>query len=527
MPARLEQKRGVLARGRRTAGEGRRPGAGRAARPGHVVKGRTPRSGSRRWSRPSRRAAASASGPSGPCASSTQCAAAAAAADAAAELMELREPEPLGVVDHHHRRRRHVDADLDHRGRDEHVELAGLERAHHAIARRSLSSRPCTRPTRTLGQRRRELASAIGRRVVPPRGSSSSSLGLDLRAHDVRALAGGDALGDELVRRGRAARARRELASRPACGRAAARRAPTTSRSPYAVSASVRGIGVAVITSRCGAPCPSPLSRSFARCATPNRCCSSITTSPSAPNPTPSASSACVPIRTSICPAASSASSDCAHALRRRRGQQLDRAAPSAAPSAARSRRAARRAARSAPSPRSAGPRARPGAPRRTRPPSCPRRRRLAAAGSSAPSRARSSPSSSIVRRCARVSVNGSARASTSSSLGVARTRRPPHPARRSRRRSAIATPSANSSPNASRRCHRLSPRFIAARSSDAMSARRRVQARERRARGSAAPAACSTRRGHAIVGARPDARARRRARRRAAAPPARPATSG
>ena len=47
-----------------------------------------------------------------------------AAADAAAELMELREPEPVGLLDDHDRRVRDVDADLDHRRRDEHVELA-------------------------------------------------------------------------------------------------------------------------------------------------------------------------------------------------------------------------------------------------------------------------------------------------------------------------------------------------------------------------------------------------------------------
>src|SRR5712691_12163255 len=41
-----------------------------------------------------------------------------AAPDAAAQLMELGEPEPLGVLDHHHRRLRHVDADLDHGGGD-------------------------------------------------------------------------------------------------------------------------------------------------------------------------------------------------------------------------------------------------------------------------------------------------------------------------------------------------------------------------------------------------------------------------
>jgi hypothetical protein len=40
-----------------------------------------------------------------------------AAADAAAELVELREPEPVGLLDDHDRRVRDVDADLDHRRR--------------------------------------------------------------------------------------------------------------------------------------------------------------------------------------------------------------------------------------------------------------------------------------------------------------------------------------------------------------------------------------------------------------------------
>ena len=44
--------------------------------------------------------------------------------------------------------------------------------------------------------------------------------------------------------------------------------------------AAVRGIGVAVITSTSGTASPAPLSRSAARCSTPKRCCSSITTTP-------------------------------------------------------------------------------------------------------------------------------------------------------------------------------------------------------------------------------------------------------
>ena len=44
-----------------------------------------------------------------------------AAADAAAQLVQLRQAEPLRVLDHHHRRVRHVDADLDDGGRDQDV----------------------------------------------------------------------------------------------------------------------------------------------------------------------------------------------------------------------------------------------------------------------------------------------------------------------------------------------------------------------------------------------------------------------
>ena len=47
-----------------------------------------------------------------------------AAADAPAQLVQLGDPVALGVLDEHHGRVGHVDADLDHRRRDEHVGLA-------------------------------------------------------------------------------------------------------------------------------------------------------------------------------------------------------------------------------------------------------------------------------------------------------------------------------------------------------------------------------------------------------------------
>ena len=51
-----------------------------------------------------------------------------AAADPPAQLVQLRDAVALGRLDHHHRRVRHVDADLDHARRHEHVGLARGER---------------------------------------------------------------------------------------------------------------------------------------------------------------------------------------------------------------------------------------------------------------------------------------------------------------------------------------------------------------------------------------------------------------
>ena len=58
----------------------------------------------------------------------------AAAPHAAAQLVQLREAEAVGVLDHHRRRVRDVDADLDHRRRHEHVHLGGREGAHRRRA---------------------------------------------------------------------------------------------------------------------------------------------------------------------------------------------------------------------------------------------------------------------------------------------------------------------------------------------------------------------------------------------------------
>ena len=73
------------------------------------------------------------------------------------------------------------------------------------------------------------------------------------------------------------------------------------SRSAYLVCASVRGIGVAVMCSVCGARL---FARNFARCATPKRCCSSMIARPRSRNSTRSTMSACVPTTRSHSPLA-------------------------------------------------------------------------------------------------------------------------------------------------------------------------------------------------------------------------------
>ncbi len=78
------------------------------------------------------------------------------------------------------------------------------------------------------------------------------------------------------------------------------------SMSPNTVIVTVRGIGVAVITRTCGG-CFA-LSRKASRCSTPNRCCSSTTTSARSKNWTCSWMRACVPMTMPASPLATSSS---------------------------------------------------------------------------------------------------------------------------------------------------------------------------------------------------------------------------
>ena len=82
-----------------------------------------------------------------------------AAADAAAQLVELGEAEALGVLDHHHGRGRHVDADLDHGGRDQDRQSSLGERRHGRLALGALQA--AVHQADLAGKARAEQAEAL------------------------------------------------------------------------------------------------------------------------------------------------------------------------------------------------------------------------------------------------------------------------------------------------------------------------------------------------------------------------------
>ena len=94
--------------------------------------------------------------------------------------MELREAEAVGLLHDHDRRVRDVDPDLDHGRRDEDVQLARLERGHHApaLVRAQASVHAADSVTAKLG-RAQPLGFLLGR-------TRHARLGrLDQRADDV------------------------------------------------------------------------------------------------------------------------------------------------------------------------------------------------------------------------------------------------------------------------------------------------------------------------------------------------------
>ena len=109
-----------------------------------------------------------------------------------------------------------------------------------------------------------------------------------------------------------------------ACDPAAARRAPTRRGRRRPSWPRCAGSGVAVMTSTSGTASPALLSRSAARCSTPKRCCSSITTTPSERNSMPSWISAWVPMARSTSPVGQPGQDASPLGRRRAVGEQLD-----------------------------------------------------------------------------------------------------------------------------------------------------------------------------------------------------------
>ena len=93
--------------------------------------------------------------------------------------MQLGKPEALGVLDHHDARLRNIDADLDHRRRDEDLRLSLPRRRPSRRPCRGFSScrgrgRPCSPKTplqmrRSALARRRHRAPRFPRRADRPR----------------------------------------------------------------------------------------------------------------------------------------------------------------------------------------------------------------------------------------------------------------------------------------------------------------------------------------------------------------------
>src|SRR6202051_1250614 len=153
--------------------------------------------------------------------------------------MELREAVAMRVEDDHHRGVRDVDPDFDDRRRGQNVDLTPDEPLHHGI-------RPCTKATRKSGKtsRRNTSSSAI---ALVSAASDSSMAGATTKAWRPRATClRTKSYASDL---GLSRRTYASSGVRPGGISSITER----SRSAYFVCASVRGIGVAVMCSVCGA----------------------------------------------------------------------------------------------------------------------------------------------------------------------------------------------------------------------------------------------------------------------------------
>ena len=182
-------------------------------------------------------------------------------------------------------------------------------------SRRSARCWPCTIPMRSSGSAARSR-SASASALAAWSASDSATSGTTTKAW--RPSAASAARKASIFGSARRSRISVRIGWRPG-GRW---RIVLIDRSPYTLSASVRGIGVAVSASTCGSP-PLPLAWSAARCPTPKRCCSSTITRPSRGNSTASLITACVPITISAAPAAMASWISRLRADRQRPGQEL------------------------------------------------------------------------------------------------------------------------------------------------------------------------------------------------------------
>ena len=195
-----------------------------------------------------------------------------AAAHAAAELVELREAVALGPLDDHHRRVRHVDPDLDHAGRDEHVGGAGGEPLHRPrlLARGHL-------PVQQLDLEVPQLAGGEPLRLLGGRLGLELLRALDQRADEVRLPALAQPLAHELVGARPPLLPHRPGLHRPATRRQLAQRRSRRGRRRRSATACA-GSAWRSCAARAGAAgADGPLASSAARWRTPKRCCSSTT----------------------------------------------------------------------------------------------------------------------------------------------------------------------------------------------------------------------------------------------------------
>ena len=217
-----------------------------------------------------------------------------AAADPAAQLVQLSETEALGVLDHHHPGCRHVDSDLDHRGRHQQPDLAAREVAHRPVL---------VGPGHAAVDQAHDRAEVGAQHRVPLLGAARSSSSAAIVGRTQYSWSP----------RSSARRTAAVISSRRASGRARVRiggrpggfsRSSETAMSPYSASTSVRGIRVAVITSR---SVQAPLAARLEPLVHAERCCSSTTASARSAKRTSSWNSACAPTAIGLRPCARSA----------------------------------------------------------------------------------------------------------------------------------------------------------------------------------------------------------------------------